>query len=504
LVVQSRHHGSAQGGQRPARPHSTVSVSLDGRDAHSSAPARAEGASGVWPLQGARDAFAARIALIRGAKQTLDVQYYIWHDDLSGSLLLAEIEAAADRGVSVRLILDDNGIAGLDARLAATSQHPNIDVRLYNTFTIRFPRSINWLFAFKRLSRRMHAKSLTADRRLTIVGGRNIGDEYFGAKAEGLFDDLDVLAQGPVVDGVLDAFDRHWRSESAIPAERVLAGVSRAARQRSTARAASRIKGHDAERYRQDVRESPLAKDMGDGVLDLIQAQARAVAVFPAVDSDAARACGLARLLPEGLERPARELIIISGYFVPTAKGSRDLIELARSGVAVRVLTNSFAATDVGVVHAGYAPRRQGLLEAGVELSEMPAPGDRPKTARKFMPAGSAAAREYSGRSLHAKAYIVDRRRLYIGSANFDPRSVDLNTELGLTIDSAPLAETMAREFEKTVQNSYRLSLAADRTLRWTDVRDDVPEPESVEPGTTVWTRALIGLLGRLPIERHL
>jgi cardiolipin synthase C len=503
--VATLNHVIAQGsGGTPFAREPTVTVSLDGRGEGHSARSDASGVSGVRPLQDAKDAFAARVALIRGAKHTLDVQYYIWHDDLSGSLLLAEIEAAAGRGVRVRLMLDDNGIAGMDARLAATSEHPNIEVRLYNTFTIRFPRWINWTFAFKRLSRRMHAKSLTADRRLTIVGGRNIGDEYFGAKADGLFDDLDVLAEGPVVDGVVEAFDRHWRSDSAVSAKRVLAGVSRAARRRSIARAASRVGAHDAERYRQAIRESPLARDMGDGVLDLIQAKARTVTVFPAQDSDAARVCGLSRLLPQGLCSPARELIIISGYFVPTEKGCQDLVDLARSGVAVRVLTNSFAATDVAVVHAGYAPRRKALLEAGVELSEMPAPGDKPKTARKFMPAGSNAAREYSGRSLHAKAYIVDRRRLYIGSANFDPRSVDLNTELGLAIDSVPLAEAMVQGFEKTVQNSYRLSLAPDRTLRWTDLRDDEPEPEPVEPGTTLVTRTLISLLGCLPIERHL
>ncbi len=479
-----------------------VPVSLEGSSGESYAR-RVDG-QGVRPLRDARDAFAMRVALIRSATRTLDVQYYIWHDDLSGTLLLAEIEAAADRGVRVRLLLDDNGIAGMDARLRAMCRRANIKVRLYNPFPIRFPKAINWFFVPRRLNHRMHAKSLTADRRLTIVGGRNVGDEYFGAKSEGLFDDLDVLAAGPAVDGVLRAFDQHWQSHLARPAEIVLKGVSRAAIERSLEGAGKMAASSASGRYLDAIRHLPLAYDIRDGDLNLISAEACAVAVFPDQNCSPVNQCSLAQLLPQGLGTPAKELIIISGYFVPTLQGSAELMALARSGVTVRVLTNSYAATDVGPVHAGYAPRRKALLQAGVELAEMPAPDDKPKSARKFLRGGSTAAREHSGRSLHSKSYIVDRKRLYIGSANFDPRSVALNTELGLAIDSTALAEEMAQAFGDAARKSYRLSLGEQDQLCWTDLRDDRPQCVNVEPGTTIMTRLLVHLLARLPIERFL
>ncbi len=496
--------------QRSARPigdvdnagQSAVPVSLDDAPP-GDPPIEPLAGPGVRPLRDARDAFAMRVALIRSATRTLEVQYYIWHDDLSGTLLLAEIEAAADRGVRVRLLLDDNGIGGLDARLAAFGRHANIEVRLYNPFKIRFPKAINWFFAPRRLNRRMHAKSLTADGRLTIVGGRNIGDEYFGAKSEGLFEDLDVLAAGPAVDGVLGAFERHWRCEFASPAEQVLKDISRKASAKSMEDAVKLAASSAADRYRDAIRHLPLVGDMRDGDLNLTSAEARAVAVFPDPNSSSSDRCGLDQLLPQGLGRPVNELIIISGYFVPTHQGCAELMALARSGVAVRVLTNSYAATDVGPVHAGYAPRREALLEAGVELAEMPAPDDKPKSARKFIRGGSAAAREHSGRSLHSKSYVIDRKRLYIGSANFDPRSVALNTELGLVIESAALAEEMAQSFEDAARNSYQLSLGHGHKLCWTDSRDDEPRSENVEPGTTVISRLVVRLLARLPLERY-
>lgn len=170
----------------------------------------------------------------------------------------------------------------------------------------------------------------------------------------------------------------------------------------------------------------------------------------------------------------------------------------------MQVLTNSFAATDVGLVHAGYAPARRFLLDSGVSLYEMPAPDDEPKTARKFIRPGSNSSRARSGRSLHAKVYIVDRRYIYIGSANFDPRSVRLNTELGIVIDSPELAGRMCEAFTAATRSSYRLELYRGTRLSWTDQRDDDPEPELVEPATTRFSRALVRLLSRLPIERYL
>lgn len=444
-----------------------------------------------------------RVALIRSARLCLDIQYYIWHADLSGSLLLEEIEAAADRGVTVRLILDDNGIGGMDATLASLAGHPNIAVRLFNPFTLRFPKALNWLFAFTRLNRRMHAKSLTADARLTIVGGRNVGDEYFDAKREGLFDDLDVLATGPVVAQVASVFERHWHDPRSREAEDVLACISPKAKRKATHAVGERTQSAAAERYREAVRALSLVEDIRDGGLTLLDAPALVSANMPS-PTPALRSTGIAALLPAGLPKPRCELVLISGYFVPTQQGCADLAELVRAGTRVRVLTNSFAATDVGVVHAGYAPCRATLLRSGVELFEMPAPDDEPKTARKFMRPGSTGARHQSGRSLHAKIYIADRRSIYVGSANFDPRSAHLNTELGIVIDSPALAERMIQAFDRAAESGYRLGLDQRGRLEWTDLRDDEPQPERGEPGTTMISRALVGLLSRLPLEGQL
>lgn len=464
------------------------------------------GPSGLRLLHDPKDAFAARLWLIRTARRTLDVQYYIWHDDLSGSLLLDEIAAAAQRGVAVRLLIDDNGIAGLDARLALLDAAPNVDVRLYNPFKLRRWRALEWLFAFRRLNSRMHAKSLTADGHATIVGGRNIGDEYFGARSKGLFDDLDVLACGPVAAEVEQVFGDHWRHRAAQRLARVIGCTPAKALHAAARRAEAVAQGPSAKRYLAAVETQPLFADLCGGRVDLVPAAARAVAVLPDPQAGGRDgATGLDALMPRCLDRPSRDLILISGYFVPTARGCAELGDLRQGGVRVRVLTNSFAANDVALVHAGYAPCRKALLRHGVDLFEMPAPDDAPKrTAAKFVRAGSMRARRFSGKSLHAKVYIIDRRQLYVGSANFDPRSARLNTELGLFIESPLLSGRLADAFAKASHNSYRLGLAADDALTWTDARDDDPTPERREPGTNLVTRAIVGLLAKLSIDGQL
>lgn len=463
------------------------------------------GLSGLRLLQDAKDAFAARLMLIRSARHQLDIQYYIWHSDLSGSLLLDEIAAAASRGVQVRFLLDDNGISGLDDRLAILDQHPNIEVRLFNPFPLRRFRAVNWLFAFNRLNARMHAKSLTADRGSTIVGGRNIGDEYFGAQSQVQFDDLDVLAFGPIAAEVEQIFEEHWLCHQARPIGAVVGAVSQRARRKAARDADEATKSVAAARYRQAIEALPLYEKLRSGSADLVWAPARAVATMPPPGAESeATTSNLADLMPRGLTISTCELIIISGYFVPTNSGCSELADLRRGGSRVRVLTNSFAATDVGLVHAGYAPCRHTLLKAGIELFEMPAPGDAPKIVGKFVRSGSARARRNSGKSLHAKVYIVDRKQLYIGSANFDPRSAHINTELGFFIESAALSERLADAFEQAARNSYRLALSQDGALVWTDERDEEPRAERTEPGTNIFTRTLIRLLSRLSIKQQL
>jgi putative cardiolipin synthase len=483
----------------------TQSTTL-GREVGSRGPADA-GLSGLKLLQDGKDAFAARVLLARSAERTLDVQYYIWHDDLSGSLLLDELEAAAKRGVRVRLIVDDIGTARLDARLACLATLPNVEVRLYNPCVIRWPKPVNYLFDFRRLNCRMHAKSFTVDSQATIMGGRNIGDEYFAARKTGQFADLDVLAVGAIVPEVSKAFDACWNGAEVRSIESLVGRISprrvaRLERERAKLAASER-----AERYRQSVHSRRLVGELIDGTARMTWAPARLVNHDYAGGAGRNEPTNLRTLMPAGLDLPAKEMDIISGYFVPGSTGAGELAALARSGVRVRVLTNSFAATDVGFVHTGYAPCRPALLRAGVRLFEMPAPDDKPKTARKFVRTRSAYARALreEGRSLHAKTIGIDGRQIYIGSANFDPRSAHLNTELGLVIDSPELAANLAHSFNRDIaENVYGLGVSKDGRMHWVDARDDEPECEYVEPGTTRFSRALVALLSRLPIERYL
>lgn len=465
------------------------------------------GLSGHKLLREGKDAFAARVLLARSAERTLDVQYYIWHDDLSGSLLLDELDAAAKRGVRVRLIVDDIGTARLDARLAILADQPNIEVRLYNPCALRWPKTLNYLFAFKRLNCRMHAKSFTVDNQATIVGGRNIGDEYFAARKKGQFADLDVLAIGTVVLDVSKAFDEYWNGADVYPVAAMVGRISARTR-RKVERASRELAGSArAERYREAVRNRKLLGEMIDGTLSMIWAKSQLINHDYRDGGRGRGPADLGTLMPAGLDRPAKEMDVVSGYFVPTAAGAAELAQLARDGVRLRVLTNSFAATDVGFVHTGYAPCRPALLAAGVKLFEMPAPDDKPKTATKFVRTSSARRRRLrtEGRSLHAKTIGVDRRQVYIGSANFDPRSAHLNTEMGLLIDSPELASGLANSFDQDVaQAVYCLGLDDRGQVTWTDARDDDPQPEIVEPGTTRVSRAMVALLSKLPIERYL
>jgi len=466
-----------------------------------------EGLSGVKLLQDGKDAFAARVLLARSAERTLDVQYYIWHDDLSGSLLLDELEAASRRGVRVRLVVDDIGTARLDTRLAYLSTLPNFQVRLYNPCVIRWPKPINYLFDFRRLNCRMHAKSFTVDSQATILGGRNIGDEYFSARETGQFADLDVLTVGAVVEDVSRAFDACWNGSEVRTVERMVGKVSARQVARIKREQAELASSKRAENYRRAVKKRRLVGELIDGTARMTWAKARLINHDYADGKGRNTPTNLRTLMPAGLDVPEAQFDIISGYFVPGSTGTRELADLARRGVRVRVLTNSFAATDVGFVHTGYAPCRPALLKAGVRLFEMPAPDDKPKTARKFVRTRSAGARALreEGRSLHAKTIGIDGRQVYVGSANFDPRSAHLNTELGLVIDSPKLAADLAHSFDRDIaQNVYCLGVSGDGRMHWVDARDDDPVCEYVEPGTNPFSRALVALLSRLPIERYL
>ena len=454
------------------------------------------GKSGVFALADGRDAFAARVLLADASECSLDVQYYIWNGDKTGTLLFEALRRAADRGVRVRLLLDDNNTAGLDTVLAALNSHPNIEVRLFNPFMHRRWRVLSFLTDFRRLNRRMHNKSFIADRQACIIGGRNVGDEYFDAGQGVSFVDLDVLAIGPVVEDVSVDFERYWSSESSYPAERVLARVSQTAIAEVTAAAARVEKDPAAVAYMRAIANSKYVQQVLAGELAFKWSTVQMVSDNPA------KGLGLARdeelmwtRLKQVLQTPRLELELVSPYFVPGKEGVEYFSALARQGIKVRILTNSLAATDVAAVHSGYARRRKPMLEAGVEIFEM-------EPEFSFAPTKAHGALGSSNASLHAKTFSIDRSRVFVGSFNFDPRSAKLNCEMGFLIDSPALAQAMHQAFEHEVPaRAYQVALDADGKLYWLLRQGNAVQRYDTEPGTSWLSRLMVRLLALLPID---
>ena len=455
------------------------------------------GASGLYPLLDSRDAFAARMLLASAAERSLDVQYYIWREDMSGTLLLEALYEAAERGVRVRLLLDDSNTSGFDPTLAALDAHRNIEVRLFNPFAIREPRAIGYLTDFFRLNRRMHNKSFTADNQATIIGGRNVGDEYFDATDGTVFVDLDVIAVGPVVADVSKDFDGYWASESSYPADRLLAPADTARIARLASAATQVERDPAAAAYVQAVRDSPFVRELIEGRLALEWAPTRMVSDDPAKALGRASSETLVRhQLKTIIGEPAEVVELVSAYFVPGAEGVDSFASMAERGVKLRVLTNSLEATDVAAVHAGYAKRRKALLEAGIELYELRRSSRNASAGRGGPSFGS------SGSSLHAKTFAVDGVRAFIGSFNFDPRSAELNTEMGFVIDSPALAQRIETAFDARIPaRSYEVRLSDTGELYWIERREGKESRHDTEPGTNLWQRTGLWLLSRLPIE---
>jgi len=455
--------------------------------------------SGIFPLRDARDAFAARMRLAQRAERTLDVQYYIWRNDMTGTLLFQALHDAADRGVRVRLLLDDNNTSGLDSILAALDSHPDIEVRLFNPFVIRKPR-IGYLTDFFRANRRMHNKSFTADNQATIIGGRNIGDEYFGATEGVIFVDLDVLAIGPVVHDVSTDFDRYWNSASSYSVDKLLPRVTAEQLEDLTA-AARRIEATPADiDFVNAVRESPFMQQLVARTLQFEWANTHMIS------DDPAKGLGRAKqeeLFPERLKKiigqPTTELELVSAYFVPTDAGVKSFVDFAKGGIKVKILTNALEATDVPAVHAGYAKHRKELLKGGVQLYELRRVSATDMRGKHIGVWGS------SGSSLHAKTFAVDGSRVFVGSFNFDPRSAKLNTELGFVIESPALAQDIERTFATRVPNhAYEVHLSNKGQLCWIAHDSDRTVRYHKEPGTTFWLRAFVWLLSLLPIDSFL
>jgi len=473
--------------------------------------------SGVHPLNRGTDAFLARLALAEAAGKSLDIQYYIWHGDTTGKVLLERVLRAADRGVRVRLLLDDIGTAAEDSNLLAIDSHPNIEVRLFNPVASRSTRLLGMMADFSRTNRRMHNKSFTADNQVMIVGGRNIGDEYFEARPDVAFADLDLLAIGPVVEEVSRQFDRYWNSPLAFPIS-ALSQAMPSDEERLQALAGLRafVRSQTEEGYAQALKSSELAENLEKGSLAFSYAKARVVADDPMKilqESADKSSLLLPNLLPE-FESLGSELVLVSPYFVPGKGGVDRLRSLSERGVKVRVLTNSLASTDVPAVHSGYQQYRRALLEAGVELHELKPTVTR--DARGGAPAGSgpgSVKRPSSGSSqasLHAKVLIFDRRSLFVGSMNLDPRSVLTNTEIGVVVEHGELAASMVEKLDRHLSDiGFRLELASAGPdsapeIEWVTTEDGQTVRYTREPMTTAWQRFKAWFYALLPIEHLL
>jgi len=455
------------------------------------------GQSGIYMLADPHDAFAARVLLARVADRTLDVQYYIWRRDVTGTFLIRELHAAANRGVRVRVLLDDNGTSGLDEDLVGLAGHPLVEVRLFNPFVLRSFKWLGYLTDFSRSNRRMHNKSFTADNQATIVGGRNVGDAYFAATKGILFADLDVLSVGPVVTSVSTDFDRYWASESAYPIEQVLSSEPSSNPDGARQNLAYPEFNEAATEYIRAIEETDFIHELVAGNLDLEWARTRMISDDPAKGlGETGDEETLAYQLGEVLGTPKRKVALISPYFVPTAAGVTALANLEDQGVDVTVLTNSLDATDVAAVHAGYAKRRKALLEAGVQLFEMHRLSSAESDRGGSGPFGSA------GSSLHAKTFAVDSERMFVGSFNFDPRSIHLNTELGFVIESAALSQNIHQAFNDVIpMRAYEVHLDEHDQLYWIEHVNDTEIRHDQEPNTGWFQRFGIDFLSVLPIE---
>ena len=464
------------------------------------------GKSGFHLLSNGLDAFAARACLANMAERSLDVQYYLYHDDMIGRLMTDQLLKAADRGVRIRLLVDDMGMDGRDLSAAALDGHPNVEVRIFNPFSREIGRTSQFVTRLGSVTRRMHNKTFTVDNQVTILGGRNIGNEYFDADPDLVFADLDVMAVGPVVGEVSSLFDQYWNCELAYPA-RVL--VRKPPTRDQVARMRLQIEAYVSSQaglpYIEVLGQASMAQQILEDRIDFSWGDAELVYDQPEkVLQDTSRTeLTLGSQLQSYWEGLEEEVIIFSPYFIPGKPLAKLLIQLAGRGVRVRILTNSLASNDVGLVHAGYAKYRKALLRGGVELYEMNRMLTRKQRKAKKGREGRAKA------SLHAKSFVFDRKELFIGSLNLDPRAMIQNTEVGVVIDIPDIAEEMARTFERTIEwSAFRLTLKKKKSGRdrivWHGWENGEPVVYTHEPHTSFWRRFGIGFLSLLPIESQL
>jgi putative cardiolipin synthase len=412
------------------------------------------------------------------AERSIDVQYYIYAADDVGAFVLERLVAAADRGVHVRMLLDDLGLALDDRALALIDGHPNIEVRIFNPF----PDRSRWLRPLQlitrgELGRRMHNKVFAVDAQAVVVGGRNVGNSYFEAQAEANFRDFDLLAAGPIVKEVSQQFDEYWNSALAVPVSALDAPAAGQTLPEFIDRMRRRSSTDINPREEYERRKAEFLRRVLEPDAESMWAAGKSVADRPVrqLPEEAKTPSAVSRTIALERQKVASEMVMQIAYLVPGDRGIQIYSDLIRRGVRVRIMTNSLASTDVVAVHAGYARYRPALLAAGVELYEYRVEARRPAQVERIGFGRSDSA-------LHAKVVVFDRRMVWMGSANFDPRSRRLNTEHGLLVESEALAERVLSRIERdfSAENSWRLTLEPDaqtgqKHIVWNGLRDGEP-----------------------------
>ena len=455
-----------------------------------------DGASGFFPLAGGMDSLAARLGLAEKAQKSIDLQYFIMKGDTAGLAVFKSLLLAADRGVRIRLLLDDIWTSTSDRKLVLLNEHPNIEVRLFNPVSRTGLTWLNMAFDFRRANRRMHNKSFSVDNAVSIIGGRNIGDEYFELKDGAVFVDFDVLAAGPIVSEISDSFDDFWNHSHAVPIEYVAKPLKNETLDSFRAETGVDLRLLYGGVYTGSAKRD-LLQDILDGRHQLYPASARVIADSP--DKLSERVGPEHQLLLNELRElllgAERELLVISPYYVPLESGIQFVQEAQSKDIEMIMVTNSLASTNHIAVHSGYSRYRREVIRNGVELYESRAN------------AGQSIADETSGQeqlTLHTKLIIVDRRYLVVGSPNMDPRSFEINAEKGLIIDSEELAGVMVEGIlELLPETTYRVIENESGDLEWHGQIDGESVLETSEPLATR-SRRLASWFLRIVPDRQL
>ena len=441
-----------------------------------------EGLSGFYPLKEGLDALGMRLRMAEVAEKSLDLQYFLMKNDTVGAVMANALLKAADRGVRIRFLLDDVFTTVSDDIFLLINQHPNIEIRIFNPISRRGLFALNVVGQFAQANRRMHNKSFTADNCVSIVGGRNIADEYFQLKSDVVFVDFDVLAVGPVVSEISHSFDTYWNHSMAVPIEQFIDAKN----------------SDDLETVRQEIAlefdriydtvyekayNSQLVKNFLDGSQPLFAAPARVLADSPdkLVNDVNEIHMRLISDLFDVIRKAEKEVVFISPYYVPGEGGVRFVRGLVEKGVRVVILTNSLASNNHVLVHAGYARYRRDVINAGVELFEIRANAARDLSYDESGP-------EFL--TLHTKAVLIDRKKIFVGSLNLDPRSFELNAEMGLLIESEAMVESLMKNINKNLATkAYRVLVNDHGNLEWHCIIDNQKVIETKEPLTSGWLR---------------